>query len=710
MFSLFPLIIFFISFAIYLFTAFPSIYWRDASEFQAIGYLLDIAHPAGSPLYAMIAKWVTFIPLGSIAFKITLLSAIFGAGLCVVFYWIMQSILRLVFKGDESVLSPLVIDCIAFVTTLFLSFSNAVWENSNRAEVYTVQNFFTVTFILLLLKMPPFVSKTDSLKPYAEKMTYTLFFLFGLSLGAHAILILYLPLFLLWVYFYGLKPKGAWLSPDLSKQLVLILFFFLMGLSVYLYLPIRSAQNPHYDWGNTETFTNLIFHASDRKDANFHFSVPKGNIFSKLLLIYWNLYRDNFSLLGVLLGLFGGGYLLFNKYYRLLALFGLFFFPPFIFFIRYWTENSAYIPTFLVLAILLGLGLGAGLVLFKGQFHDNRRKNAYLGLVSLSVSLQLVFLFSNHFNRNYKQVDYWQTTKIMNGILERLAPGAVMISYHAWFGLSYLQQVEGKRPDVTILSLSSFIVPDLFTEFEASRFQDIVIPSVSDENFGSAFLTKNVHIRPIYWEPVVDYNKFVNPYLVPEGLLYRINPVEYELSDESIQRYLSKLSNHIPFDEISNDLEEISFYAQILSGHGAYFLEKEIYEIALGHFKMAVEMVPNSTHFLNLLGITYAYMRDSQNAEQAFLRSISVNRENYQPYLNLAKMFVNNAEDDKAEYYFNKVISIFPNHRDTLFFLGKMNADRGNKVQALQFFQRILERNSNDEDVKKEIDLLSVDS
>ncbi len=708
--SLFPFIVFFSSFFIYLFTVFPSIYWRDASEFQAIGYLLDIAHPAGSPLYAMIAKWVTFMPLGSVAFKTTLVSAIFGAALSVIFYWIMQSVLKILFEKSEMALSSICIDRIAFVSAAFLSFSNAIWENANRAEVYTFQNFFTVIFILILLNMPPFVPKADLENHHPEKMMYALSFLFGLSLGAHAILILYLPCLLLWAYFFWLKPEQAWFSSDVLKRLMVMLFFFCLGLSVYLYLPVRSAQNPHYDWGNPETFPNLIFHASDRKDANFHFSVPRGNILSKLLLIYWDLYRANFSFLGISLGGLGLGYLFFKKYYALLVLFALFFFPPFIFFIRYWTENSAYIPTFLVLAILLGIGIGVSIVIFRKQFSGSEQRNVYLGLASVLLGIQFVVLFSDHFNRNRKQVYYWQTAQIMSGILERLAPGAVVISYHSWFGLSYLQQVEGKRPDVTVLSLSSFIVPELFTEFEESRFQNIVIPSVEPKDFGSAFLTKNVHTRPIYWEPVVDYNKFVNPYLVPEGLFYRIDAAEHELTDQSIQSYFSKLSKQLPFDEISNDREEMSFYAQILSGHGSYFLEKKVYEIALGHFKMAVEMVPNNTHFLNLLGITYAYMGDYQNAEQAFLRSISVNHEYYEPYLNLAKMFANNAEVEKAEYYFNKVITFFPNHRDALFALGKINADREDKDRALQFFQKILEINSDDADAKKEIKLLSIES
>lgn len=708
MFSPFPLIIFFASFSIYLFTLFPSIYWRDASEFQAIGYLLDIAHPAGSPLYALIAKWMTFLPLGSIAFKITLLSALFGAGFSVVFFLMMRSMLNLLFNRSKPPISENSINGIALITTLFLSFSNAVWENANRAEVYTFQNFFTVILTLLLLKMPPFVSKTDIFGRYADKIICSLSFLFGLSLGAHAILILYLPCLLSWAYYHWLKPKHAWISKAMFKQFLVMLFFFLLGVSVYLYLPIRSAQNPYYDWGNPETLNNFIFHASDRKDANFHFNVPQGNIFLKLLSIYWDLYLGNFSFLGVFLGFLGFCYLLVKKCYAVLSLLALFFFPPFIFFIRYWTENSAYIPTFMVLCILLGIGIGSGIVFFQNQLGENQRKKSYLGLASVLLIMQFMLIFFNHFKQNSKQMDYWQTTKIMSGMLDRLDPGAVIIGYHSWFGLNYLQQVEGKRPDVTILSLSSFIVPDLFTAFEESRFKNIVIPKVPAAEFASAFLTENVYKRPIYWEPVVDYNKFVNHYLVPESMFFKINPTEHPLTSELVRTYLSQLSDDLALSEMSEDLEESAFYAQLLSGHGAYFLEKGMYEIALGHFKMAAALVPNQTHFLNLLGITYAYLEDYQKAEETFLQSILVNRENYEPYLNLAKMFMNNAQQEQAMYYFNKASEYAPNDRDALFALGKINAGLGNKQEALHFFHRILTINPKDEEAKKEADQLSV--
>src|SRR5579883_1651006 len=92
---LLPFLVFFLSFAIYLVTAQPSIFWGDASEFQAVSFLLDIAHPAGSPLYSIIAKLWTFIPLGSIAFKVTLVSSIFGAAISVVFYGVIRSVLKM---------------------------------------------------------------------------------------------------------------------------------------------------------------------------------------------------------------------------------------------------------------------------------------------------------------------------------------------------------------------------------------------------------------------------------------------------------------------------------------------------------------------------------------------------------------------------------------------------------------------------------------
>ena len=61
----------------YLLTLSPTILWRDTPEFANVAFTLSIAHPAGFPTYSLLVKSLTFIPLGSIAFKTNLASAIF---------------------------------------------------------------------------------------------------------------------------------------------------------------------------------------------------------------------------------------------------------------------------------------------------------------------------------------------------------------------------------------------------------------------------------------------------------------------------------------------------------------------------------------------------------------------------------------------------------------------------------------------------------
>src|SRR5437870_4234748 len=52
----------------------------DSAEFQQATYSLAIVHPTGYPLYLLLGRlWITIIPFGDPAFRVNLLSVIFGA-------------------------------------------------------------------------------------------------------------------------------------------------------------------------------------------------------------------------------------------------------------------------------------------------------------------------------------------------------------------------------------------------------------------------------------------------------------------------------------------------------------------------------------------------------------------------------------------------------------------------------------------------------
>jgi len=82
------ILLFLSSFAIYLYTLFPSVaIYRDAGEMASVTFTLGIAHPPGYPLYVILGKLFSLlIPFGNIAYRINIMSAFFGALTCGIFY------------------------------------------------------------------------------------------------------------------------------------------------------------------------------------------------------------------------------------------------------------------------------------------------------------------------------------------------------------------------------------------------------------------------------------------------------------------------------------------------------------------------------------------------------------------------------------------------------------------------------------------------
>ncbi|MFB0545768.1 MAG: protein O-mannosyl-transferase family, partial [Anaerolineae bacterium] len=64
------------SLALYLKTLGPSVLEGDSALFQYAPYTLAVTYPTGYPIYLLLGKlWVTLVPLGSIAYRMNLLSA-----------------------------------------------------------------------------------------------------------------------------------------------------------------------------------------------------------------------------------------------------------------------------------------------------------------------------------------------------------------------------------------------------------------------------------------------------------------------------------------------------------------------------------------------------------------------------------------------------------------------------------------------------------
>ncbi|MFQ5483676.1 MAG: DUF2723 domain-containing protein, partial [Nitrospinaceae bacterium] len=247
---------------VYLGTLCPTVFYRDSPEFINTAFALGISHPAGFPTYNLLAKALTFLPLGSVAFRVNLFSALAAVAALALVYAAAWMGLRL-FSGDGEDRQK---TWAAALATGCLAFSGPFWEQSRLAEVYTLHTAFTAGILLLLLSWRV---KEDVRFLYAAALTY------GLSAGNHATVAFYLPAILV-LFFCWSRGPHRW------RDLTRCVLMFLAGLSVFLYLPVRSMAEPSFDFGNPETVEGFIYQVTDRKDEKYHFSVLRDSGVSSL--------------------------------------------------------------------------------------------------------------------------------------------------------------------------------------------------------------------------------------------------------------------------------------------------------------------------------------------------------------------------------------------------------------------------------------------
>lgn len=239
--------IFTVSFGVYLFTLCPTVYWEDSAAFSAAHSLLGIPHSPGFPIYVLLGRLFLLLSVGSPAFLSNLMSAFWGSLSLALLYLTMRRLeLQPIHHNSPFRDSCWTVSMV--VGVVFLAFSSAFWLQTVRAEVYTLNLFFTLLLIFLSIIWSEIEQSSSS-----HKLLLLLSFVLGLSLTNHPLLIITLaPAFLL---FFLIHRFSRFLSPT---RLIIGTAFILLGLSVYLYLPIRSSLSPAINWGRPDTFSGLL--------------------------------------------------------------------------------------------------------------------------------------------------------------------------------------------------------------------------------------------------------------------------------------------------------------------------------------------------------------------------------------------------------------------------------------------------------------------
>ncbi len=166
--------------ALYTRTLAPDVLYGDSGEFQTLTYTLGTTHSTGYPIYLLLARVVGFLPLGNLAWRVNLFSALCAAGTLSVVYLLGRNF-------TESRVGPV-------LGSLALASSYTFWSQAIIAEVYTPAMFFLATITLLLWRW----------HHDPDGRGRSLFFaalLSGLGLGVHASIAFVAPaavIFVLW--------------------------------------------------------------------------------------------------------------------------------------------------------------------------------------------------------------------------------------------------------------------------------------------------------------------------------------------------------------------------------------------------------------------------------------------------------------------------------------------------------------------------------
>jgi hypothetical protein len=224
------------TFVVYALGACRTIYVGDSGELVTAVHVLGIAHPSSYPLYVLLGKlWTVALPIGSIAFRMSLFSAAAAAAAVGVLHSVSRRI------G----LPPLP----SLFTALLFAFSPSFWGEANVQRVYSLNALFAILAIGAAFTWH---------RTRERRWLVLAFLLTGLGATNH----MFMAVFVVALAAFVVLTDPAILRRPLD--LVLAAIAFAAGLLPYLYLPLRSRADPVLDWGNPETLDATLANITRR--------------------------------------------------------------------------------------------------------------------------------------------------------------------------------------------------------------------------------------------------------------------------------------------------------------------------------------------------------------------------------------------------------------------------------------------------------------
>ncbi len=739
-------------------------FW-DAGEFIATSYVLGIPHPPGTPLYVLIGRLATLVPIENVATRVNFLSSLASAFAVLLTYLIVVRLILAMWR-EPSRQERLVAYVSGAVAAIFMAFSSSFWDSAVEAEVYNISSAGMLLCVWMGLRWRDNLESEQSDVPLVF-IAYVCFLAVGIHLGT----LLALPPLVLFVLL--VRPRSL-----INVRLLAIASgLAVVALSAHLYLLIRASLDPPINEADPSTWSALwkVLTRDQYKppsifDRRTDFSFQLNHMFIRYFL-------DQFrtGLPGVLkhlpifIGVLGAvgqaikekkGFVLMLTIFLITSL-GLVIYLNF-------SANEVRERDYFFIAsyhlFCVWIGIGAAMIVktaaFKAAPGGGGRKvpwyrvwggkselasrSALVLASAIVVFLSLLPLIKgNQFFLHNRKGNFVARDYAYN-MLAPLDQDAILFTNgdNDTFPLWYLQEVEGVRKDVRVVNLSLLNtdwyikqlrdqepkVPISFTDAQIERLQPVrdatgrvvLIKDFAVQNI----LATNDWERPVFLAVTVADQMDLESHLVMEGLSFRVVPEESPgarvNAEETLKnlyevfRYEGLLDESRSFkekpykDPNTRNLIQNYCAAHVYVAH--YYMNQDRLPEAVRELEAAKAISPWYSGIIITLGDVYEQIGAIDKAGEHYRDMLEYHPEDARVHYKLGSLLSKQGRHQEAEEIFRGAIERMPN----VFYLhAGLAADyhsQGMEGKARQILQEWLMRHPEDTRVREYLESVSGDT
>jgi hypothetical protein len=397
------------------------------------------------------------------------------------------------------------------------------------------------------------------------------------------------------------------------KRSSLYVLFFLLGLSIYLYLPIRSLSHPLLAWGEVKSLSssaNSIFALDTIKNLDFGFLSNISNKFSQIFFLF----SDQLTFLCFAVSLVGV-FLLFRHSRKILTFLLLLMVGNCAIVIFMTTEfiitnpdlHGYLIFSLFSLAFFYGIGV---FILFNCIHHSSwfdfaHHKSVIRHFSFIIFGVISLFPLFKHYpesNLSHNRIAHNYGLSVVSDLDSNSVLFADNVNLN--FILRELRYGERIREDVTIIDrgLLSF---DWYVEQKRSE-QKVIFSGIPDDLIGERLFTallkrcQNLY-KSTYMEFTERDSSLVN-YLIPKGYVFKVSKTQVEKLLDKDFLLQAKWDRHGPFDPqeeaFQRDWDAQRVYALSFFRLGLFYEWKGMTSYALDKFSQVRKIDPENEELI----------------------------------------------------------------------------------------------------------------